>query len=156
MFEIVIFTAFIISTSSAFNCKIPSGCKIGNVHYPFGLFGYEKTSIEIEGLLCEIRDEQFQFNYPMPWPILRPIDNESLTYEDKCEINEHFKNVIEFRFHSNFVLNKHFNITNLFSYLSYFTYSTNAIFLNINGFELDISTYQNITDETLVDYFRFQ
>ena len=147
MFETVIFIhlTFLISTSLAFNCKIPSGCKIGNVHFPASLFGYEKTSVEIKGLLCEIRDEQFQFNYPMPWPILKPIYKEDLKFEDECNINEHvnFKDVIEFRFHNNFVLNKHFNITNLFSYLSYFRYQTNAIFTNLNGFEIYILNDSN-------------
>ena len=147
MFEIliVIHSAFIISTSSTFNCKIPSGCKIGNVHLPFSAFGYEKTSIEVDDLLCEIRDEQFQFNFPMPWPLLRPIDKEGPKFKDKCTINEHLRlrDAIEFRFHSNFVLNKHFNITNLFSYLSYFRDYTMPIFVNLNGFELDILNDSN-------------
>ena len=87
MLEIVIvYLTFLISTSlvlsSVFNCKIPSGCKIGNVHLPFSEYGYEKTSIETPGLLCEIRDEQFEFSYPMPSPILKPIGKERLKLED--------------------------------------------------------------------------
>ena len=149
MFEIVIVIAFLISTSlvlsSVFNCKIPSGCKIDNVHVPYSTYGYEKTSIEMEGLLCEIRDEQFQFNYLMPWPILKPIDNKSLTLGDLCKINKHLRlrDVIEFRFHRNFVLNKYFNITNLLRYFSYFRFPTSAIFVNLNGFELDILNDSN-------------
>ena len=160
MFEIInfIYLLFLlISMSSAFNCKLPSGCKIGNVHHPFNLFGYEKTSLEIPGLLCDIRDEQFQFKYPMPWPLLKPYDENDIKPEDQCEIDAKYRSLIEFRFHNNLVLNRHFNLTNLLDYLYYFRKYNSAIFVNLNGFELDILNDSNqnssIISQGEIEYF---
>ena len=129
MYGILIFIHFnLLILTSAFNCKLPNGCEINNVHLQMNYFAHEKTSIEVPGILCDIRDEKYKFIFEYP-PLL----------ETKVCVNgEYYQHFIEFRFHSNFILSKKFNITNIFSYSSYFKYYFIANFVNLNGFELDM------------------
>ena len=136
--NIVVFLNFnCVLLTWAFNCHPPIGCEITDAHYQTNYFGYEKTSIEMPGVLCNIRDKQFQFNYPMPTPLL--VNN------DRCVINqEYFIETIEFRFHSDFIMSKQFNFTNMLNYMDFFNYFFYPSFVNLKGFELDIINGQNI------------
>ena len=126
---ILIHFNFIIITS-AFNCKLPNGCEINDVHLQINHMAHEKTSIEVPGILCDIRDEKFEFTFPnMPIPKLD---------SDFCDINELLKEAIEFNFHCNFILSKQFNITNLLRYSWYFDKTIIVNFVNLKGFELDM------------------
>ena len=152
MFEIVIFIHFacLISTSSEFNCILPKGCKIDNIYSRRSLFTYDLTIDEnLKGLLCDdIRDKEFQFDFPMSMPTVDEIS---------CLINtdEIYKDTIELRFHNDFILSEKFNIRNFLYYSMYFENPINANFVNLNGFELDIANgiykdflflYQDIID----------
>ena len=133
---IFIHFTFVVLTS-AYNCKPPIGCEITGAHYQTNYFGNEKTSIEMPGVLCNIRDEEFQFNYPMPTPLL--------VANGRCVINKDFRiETIEFRFHSDFIMSKQFNFTNMLIYMEFFKYFFYPSFVNLKGFELDLINGQNI------------
>ena len=137
----------LVISKSVYNCKLPFGCEINNIHYPVNFEGYEKTSMDKIGILCDVRNEEFQFNYPL----LNPNDS-------KCEIDSPYsKESIEFRFHSNFILGQRFSFTNMLDYLSYFRKDTDASFVSLKGFELDFINYPNNTiileTQTLIPYF---
>ena len=133
MYGILIFVQFnFLVLTSAFNCELPNGCQINDVHLQINYYAHEKTSIEVPGILCDIRDEKFQFSFPMPSPLL---ESELFNY---CQINEIYKDAIEFRFHSNFILSKQFSLTNLFLYSDYFNKLIAVNFVNLKGFEIDI------------------
>lgn len=137
----------LVISKPVYNCKLPVGCEINNIHYPVNFEGYEKTSVDKIGILCDVRNEEFQFNYPL----LNPNDS-------KCEIDSpYWKESIEFRFHSNFILSQRFNFTNMLDYLSYFRKDTDASFVSLKGFELDFINYPNNTmlleTQTRIPYF---
>lgn len=123
----------LVVSKPVYNCKLPFGCEINNIHYPVNFEGYEKTSIDKIGILCDVRNEEFQFNYPMQ--LLNPNDS-------MCEIDSPYsKESIDFRFHSNFILGQHFNFTNMLDYLSFLRNDTDASFISLKGFELDFINY---------------
>ena len=136
---IIIYIIGHIILVSAFNCKLPIGCRLNNVHNQINYFAEEKTSVLIPGILCDIRDDNFQFNYPVQSPLLL------LNQSNPCFINVLYQDAIEIRFHNNFILGKRFNITNMLSYFKYFRYYIFANFVNLNGFELDILNEGNKT-----------
>ena len=132
MYGILILIHFnFILLTSAFNCKLPKGCEINGIHLQMNYMAHEKTSIDIPGILCNIRFEEFEFTFPfMPDPKLE---------SEFCLVNDiMYKEVVEFRFHSNFILSKKFNITNIFDYAMFFKKYTDVNFVNLKGFELDM------------------
>ena len=148
--HIVIELSLIILTS-ALNCKLPFGCEINTVQCIMNFNGYEKTSWRIPGILCDIRNEKYQFNYTV-MPLLKP--------DVLCEFDsENIRDIIEFRFHNSFILDKQFNFMNFVAYTSFFLYYLDANFVNLNGFELDIiDKNQNISyyiEQDSVDKFYF-
>ena len=136
-----------------FNCKLPFGCEINYVQFVINYNGNEKTSIEYPGILCDIRNEKYQFDYPKSSPLLKP--NES------CHISSNFKSqydIIELRFPSNYILSKQFNIEKISDYTWYFKSDIDINFMNLIGFELDIKNEQNISNHTNFtdSYFNLQ
>ena len=128
-FLILIHFNFIILTS-AFNCIIPNSCEINDVNLQINYMWHEKTSIEYPGIICDIRDEKFEFTFPnMPMPKLE---------SDLCKINKLSDEAIEFRFHRDFILSKQFNITNLLRYSKYLLNYIHVNLVNLKGFELDM------------------
>ena len=136
MYKIAIFIVFIYIRiavpKSAFNCKVPNGCELKNIHYQVNYLGIEKTAISIEGLLCDIRDKMFQFDYPMPDPYL----------DEYCCYFNHFdslKYTIELHFPKDLIFGKQLNITNILKYgYSFCSTNFNFNFVNLKGLELDI------------------
>ena len=63
---IVLMNLFCAILKSDFNCKLPYGCEINDIQYLIYYSGNEKTSMEYPGILCDIRNETFHFDYPMP------------------------------------------------------------------------------------------
>ena len=133
MYRIIHFNFFILTW--AFNCKLPNSCKLKHVHLHINYLAHEKTSIEMPGILCDIRDEKYQFTYPMPSSLLR---------YNNCAVDLQYNDIIEFRFHSSFIMSKRFNITNLFDYSWYFVNYMHVNFVNLKGFELDMINNQHI------------
>ena len=93
----------------------------------------------LKGLVCDdIRDKDFQFDFPTPMPLLS---------KSFCSINTNTteKDTIELRFHTDFILSEKFNIRNFMYYSMYFENPINVNFVNLNGFELDIANdiYKN-------------
>ena len=134
MYKIKIFihlNFLLFTTTSAFNCKLPNACQINDVHFQINLMAHEKTSIGIAGILCDIRDEKFQFTFPNP-PLL---DSNHWWCEIEDALNQY---IIEFRFHSMLILSKQFNFNNILRYSFYFDYSIIVNLVNLNGFELDM------------------
>ena len=128
MYEIIIFFHFyFIILSSAFNCTLPNGCEINDVNLMNSVLGNEKLSTIISGILCDVRDEKFQFTFP----------NSSLLKPKSCVINDLFNDVIEFRFHSNFILSEHLNFTNILRYSLYLNKQLTVNIIKLKGFELD-------------------
>ena len=135
-----------VMLTPTFNCKLPFGCEINDVQFVIDLYGNEKTSMKYPGILCDIRNEAFQFDYSMPEPFLIP---ESREY---CHISTKLKyDLMEFRFSSNFILGKQFNFEKMLNYMSYFNYYVYSNFVNLKGFELDIQ--QNISTQNFTTYF---
>ena len=136
--------SFVMSTPT-FNCKLPVGCEINDIQFIINYGGYEKTTIEYPGILCDIRNETYQFDYPTSSPLLKP--------KQGCHISSNFKathDIMEFRFPSNYILSKQFNFQKLSDYTWYFTSDIDTNFMNLIGFELDITNEQNISNH---DYF---
>ena len=133
-----------------FNCKLPFGCEINDVQFIIDYNGIEKTSMAYPGILCDIRNETFQFNYSMPSPLLIPESG------DLCQISKLDNNIMEFRFSSNFILDKYFNFQKIWNYTWNFLYNVDLNFVNLKGFELDIKTNnQNISFDSFY-FFLFQ
>ena len=134
-----------------FNCKLPFGCEINEVQFVINQSGKEKTSMEYPGLLCDIRNETFQFDYPIPSALI-------LSYNESCHISTKLSfDLMEFRFPSNFILGKQFNFQKVLNYMSYFLFNVNSNFVNLKGFELDFTIDQNITTNiSYYFYFKFQ
>ena len=127
---ILIHFAFYIIPTTAFNCKLPKNCKICDVHKVSNYLLYEAKYVPFTGIECDIRDEKFQFTYPMPSPLLKP--NRS------CRINFKYAETVQFRFHGNFILGKQFNFTNMLNYMYFFKNYITVSFVSIKGFELDL------------------
>ena len=127
---IVIHFAFAVISTTAFNCKLPIGCKINYVHIETFYLAYEPKSLPFKGLECDIVDEKFQFSYQMPSPLLEP--------DNLCQINLKYAEILRFRFHGNFVLGKQFNFTNMLNYIWFFRSYLSVSFVSIKGFELDL------------------
>ena len=134
---------FIILTL-AFNCSLPNGCEINDVNLQINLMAREKSSVKISGILCDIRDETFEFTFPST--AIQPL-------ELSCLINEFYIDEIEFRFHSNFILSKQFDFTNLRRYSLYFIHHFYISFVNLKGFELDITNVNHEITESRIYYF---
>ena len=128
--EIFIYFAFVVISTTAFNCKLPIGCKITNVHTVSNYLLYEPKYIPFLGIECDIRDEKFQFSYPMPSPLLNP--------NKLCRIMSSRSDTVQFRFHNNFILGKQFSFTNMLNYMYFFRNYLSVSFVSIKGFELDI------------------
>ena len=143
--------SFVMSTPT-FNCKLPVGCEINDVQFIVDYSRYEKSTIKYPGILCDIRNQTYQFEYPMPSPLLQ--------HTDWCHISSNFKttnDIMEFRFYSSYILNKQFNFNKMFNYIWYFKYDVDINFMNLNGFELDFANEQNEFSQKLAaDFFRFQ
>ena len=137
-----------------YNCKLPFGCEINDVQFIVDYSGNEKTSMGFSGVLCDIRNETFQFDYPMPSPILKPGSNQW------CHVKSTYKtdyDIMEFRFPSNFIMTKKFNFEKISEYSWYFKIELSINFVNLNGFELDFANDQNISKHNFTDiYFLFQ
>ena len=141
MHGIIIFLHFnFIILTSAFNCSLPNGCEINNVHLQMNLMAREKSSVKIHGILCDIRDEKFQFTFQP----LEPLE---------CVINEFYINEIEFRFHSNFILSKQFDFTSLLRYSLYLNSHFYISFVNLKGFELDTTNVNHEITQSRIYYF---
>ena len=128
---LVYFTTIISTWAFNFNCELPIGCEVNDIHYQVNYLGNEKTAIQIQGILCNVRDGKFQFNYSMPSHLLDPC----LIY------NETEKQTIEIRFHhKEFILDKLFNFTNMLKYGRLFKvkFNFNFNFVSLKGFQLDI------------------
>lgn len=135
---VVIMNLSCVMLKPTFNCKLPFGCEINFVQFVINYSGNEKTTIEYPGILCEIRNETFQFDYPKPSPLLKP--------KKWCHISSNFKtayDLMEIRFPSNYILSKQFNIQKISDYTSYFKNDLDVNFMNLIGFELDITNEQN-------------
>jgi hypothetical protein len=134
-----------------FNCKLPFGCEINDVQFVINQSGKEKTSMEYPGILCDIRNETFQFDYKISSSLI-------LSYNESCHISTKLSfDLMEFRFPSNFILGKQFNFQKVLNYMSYFVFNVNSNFVNLKGFELDFIIDQNIsTNITYYYYFQFQ
>ena len=145
MYRILILIHFnCLILTSAFNCKLPKGCKINDIYLQMNYMAHEKTSVEMPGILCDIRFEEFEFTFPMPSPLLE---------SESCLINDvMYKEAIEFRFHSDFILSKQFNITNLLRYSEYFQKYIDVNFVNLKGFELDMIN-QHSFEKHAIDVF---
>ena len=140
-----------------FNCKLPFGCEIKDVQFVINYSGSEKTSMRYPGILCDIRNETFQFNYSMSMesPLLIPDS------KNWCHVSSSRKtkyDILEFRFPSNFILSKRFNFQKMSEYTWYFKQDIDINFVNLKGFELDIiTTDQNISTHNFThSYFLFQ
>ena len=116
-----------------FNCKLPIGCEINEIKMRINNMGNDKTSLAFPGIVCDIRNETFRFDYPMPTPLLS---------EHGCYINDGF-DLIEFRFPNNFILDYQINFPKILKYMEYFSYEFYLSIVNIKGFELNI-TYDQI------------
>ena len=138
--------------TSVFNCKLPYGCEINVVQFIVDYSGNEKTSMGSPGILCNIRDETFRFDYPMPEPLFIPGS------KDWCYIstNELDYDTIEFRFPSNFILDKQFNLKKMLNYTWYLKYGFGSNFVNLKGFELDITNDKKIHIENSTNDFKIQ
>ena len=145
----LIFFTFIISASTFdFNCELPIGCEIKDIHYHVNYFSKEKTAIEIQGIQCNVLDENFQFNYSMKY-------NSSL---EPCQFyDDTVEQTIEIRFHRDFIFGKWFNISNFLNYGSLFRSNINFNFVNLKGFDLNVidnnfnSSFRNLT----ADFFYY-
>jgi hypothetical protein len=133
-----------------FNCKLPFGCEINDVQFVIDNNGNEKTSMGYPGLLCDIRNETFQFDYKMPSSFLKPGN------QDWCHISTKLKyEIMEFRFPINFILSMKFNFQKMLNYMWFFEYNVDVNFVNLKGFELVIKNKKNIPIQE-AEYFRFQ
>ena len=141
---LIIYFALLKSTSTFdFNCELPIGCEINDINFHINFFSDEKTSIQIQGILCNVRDEKFHFNYSMTSPLIEPC----LIY------NETKKQTIEIRFHRDFIFGKWFNIKNMLNYGSLFKVSDtnfNFNFVNLKGFQLEID--ENVISDYYFDF----
>ena len=139
------FTLVISTWALNFNCELPIGCEVNDIHYEINF--YEKTAIQIQGILCNVRDENFQFNFSMPSPLI-----------DRCQIyNELEKQTIEIRFHKDFIFGKWFNIKNMLNFGRLFKQNFNFNFVNLKGFELDIidNNFNKSLRNLTADYFYY-
>ena len=137
-----------------FNCKLPFGCEINDVQFIIDYSAKEKTSMGVSGILCDIRNETFHFDFQMPSPILKPGSNQW------CHVKSTYKtdyDIMEFRFPSNFIMSKKFNFEKISEYSWYFKIELGINFMNLNGFELDFANRQNIRKHNFTDiYVLFQ
>ena len=144
----LIFLSLIIPTRTLkFNCELPIGCEVNDIHYQVNYLGNEKTAIEIQGILCNVRDVNYQFNYSMQSP---PIE--------RCQIyDELVKETIEIRFHRDLILGKWFNIKKMLNYGSLFKANINLNYVNLKGFELDIvdNNFNQGEKNLRTDYFYY-
>ena len=151
MFKIVVmiyFTMILSTWAFNFNCELPMGCEINDIHYHVNYFSKEKTAIEIQGIRCNVLDENFQFNYSMKYnSTIKPCRIYSIKR----------KQTIEFRFHRDFIFGKWFNISNFLNYGSLFRSNINFNFVNLKGFDLNVidsnfnPSFRNLT----ADFFYY-
>ena len=143
---LVYFTLIISTLSLNFNCKLPIGCEINDIHYHINYFSKEKTAIDIQGIQCNVRDETFQFNYSIPSPLKK-----------RCKIYKaREKQTIEIRFHRDFIFGKWFNINNMLEYGRLFKRNFNFNFVNLKGFQLNIIDNFNQSSRNLTsDFFYY-
>ena len=147
---IIVMNFYCAMLKTTFNCKLPFGCEINDVQFIIDYSGNEKTSMGFPGVLCDIRNETFRFDYPIPSPILK----------DWCHVSSNVKityDIIEFRFPTNFILSKQFNYHEIFNYMWYFKYFVDFNFVSLKGFELDITNNQNLINRRFRNnHFLFQ
>ena len=147
MIPLIFLTLIIPTWTLKFNCELPIGCEVNDIHYPANYLGDGKTTMQIQGILCNVRDENFQFNYSKPSPLIK-----------RCQIfDELVKETIEIRFHRDLILGKWFNINNMLNYGSLFKANINLNYVNLKGFELDIinNDFNQGEKNLITDYFYY-
>ena len=144
---LVYFTLIIKTSAFDFNCELPIGCEVNDIHYQVNYLGNEKTAIQIQGIICNVRDKNFQFNYSKPSPLI-----------DRCKIyNEREKQTIEIRFQRDFIFGNWFNTNNMLNYGRLFKENFNFNFVNLNGFQIDIidNNFKQSVRNLTTDYFYY-
>ena len=107
-FYFILFNSIFISQSKTFNCHLPKECRIES-EADYGFF-YKTNSF----LLCDIKNEAFEFKFKEPTPLI--------TAGEKCFLGNDSLNAIAFQWLSNdlIILENRLNLTNVIRYFDNF------------------------------------
>ena len=131
LFEILLTMSLMIEIRLSFDCNLPNSCLIETKKYNFNQLSYEKFDCirNCELIKCKpYKDYEFRFD-----------ENEFMKNKSKKCFTESNNILFEWPKKTELIiLDKSFNVSNLIVYSTYFS-STVMHFLNLNGFEINLS-----------------
>ena len=133
LFQIASFLQYIQAETSPHRCLLPSVCKHDKINSFWSTLGNDKITIGVrDGIKCDFYNGyQFELN-----PLYLLINKSE---ETKCSLIAGYGSLVQIKWSSDtFILDRNFNLSNMFHLFGYIFDSYSLNIVNLNGFDLNL------------------